>query len=91
MQQYTFPHVAIEIMITLSNGSKSPELMVKQSGRNMLAILKSLEELMSDNFLYKLPDSTFSLTKIGRSFIEELNVGLVFGQTSQEDVFDLRW
>ena len=78
-------------MITLSNGAKSPELMVKQGGRNMLAILKSLEELMSDNFLYKLPDSTFTLTKIGRSFIEELNVGMIFGESAQEDVFDLRW
>ena len=91
MQEYTFPHIAIEIMATLSDGPTSPEEIVGRNGRDMLEILKSLEQLMSDNFLYKLPDSTFTLTKFGRSFIEELDTGLFFGEVYREGVFDLRW
>ena len=91
VQQYSFPQIAIEIMLTLSSGGKSPERMVKLTGRAMLSILKSLEELMSDNFIYKLPDSSFEPTKQGRTFIEDLNSGMAFVAFTPEGIYDSRW
>ena len=71
--QYTFPHIAIEIMLELKQNAVSAEEIVYDSGRAMLSVLKTLEELMSDSFIYKIPDNTFALTAEGRDFIEDIH------------------
>ena len=90
MHQYTFPQVAIEIMLALASGNKSPEYLAKSGGRTMAAVLKSLEELMIDDYCYKLPNSKFTLSRFGRSFIEEVNEAAAF-QTTRDEIFDMRW
>lgn len=87
MHQYTFPQVCVEILISLSQGDKTPETLVTEMNRTMAALLTSLEELMIDNYCYKMPDDTFTLSKMGRDLIQEINEITTDG----EDAFGMRW
>jgi predicted transcriptional regulator len=87
MHQYTFPQICVEILISLSQSPKTPEAVVTEINRTMAALLTSLEELMIDNYCYKMPDDTFTLSKMGRDLIQEINEITTDG----EDAFGMRW
>lgn len=90
MHQYTFPQVCVEILIALSQGNKTPESLAEDGGRTMPAVLTSLEELMIDDYCYKMPNSTFVLSKMGRDLIQEINETSV-NIKHRDELFDMRW